>query len=106
MAGLKSSLPLYLDRFRVATIRPTSGSAGSRPEATDALCYSQELVFRRALDDVVHDEDLHADLTNVRRTGQKSDPRNDDDSLMWIASGLPTNWTQLPVPRGWCSVLI
>jgi hypothetical protein len=27
-------------------------------------------------------------------------------SLVWIASGLPTNWTQLPVPRGWGSVLI
>ena len=36
--------------------------------------------------------------TAIRRFG--------DFSLVWIASGLPTNWTQLPVPRGWGSVLI
>jgi len=28
-------------------------------------------------------------------------PRNGDFSLVWIASGLPTNWAQSPVPRGW-----
>jgi hypothetical protein len=27
-------------------------------------------------------------------------------SLVWIASGLPTSWTQLPGPSGWNSVLI
>ena len=31
----------------------------------DALCHSQELVFRRVLANVVHDEDLHVALARL-----------------------------------------